>query len=102
MLTLLFMQKVFFLDISKAFNKVCHEGLIYKLKSMGISDSLLKLIQSFLTNRFQRVLLNGQISEWLPVKAGMLQGSILGPLFFLIYINDSSENIESTVKLSGT
>ena len=99
MLTLLFMQKVFFLDISKAFNKVCHEGLIYKLKSMGISDSLLKLIQSFLTNRFQRVLLNGQISEWLPVKAGMLQGSILGPLFFLIYINDSSENIESTVKL---
>ena len=102
MLTLLFMQKVFFLDISKAFNKVCHEGLIYKLKSMGISDSLLKLIQSFLTNRFQRVLLNGQISEWLPVKARMLQGSILGPLFFLIYINDSSENIESTVKLSGT
>ena len=53
-----------FWDISKAFDKVWHEGLIYKLKSMGVSDSLLKLIQSFLINRFQRVLLNGQTSEW--------------------------------------
>ena len=71
-----------FLDMSKAFDKVWHEGLIYKLKSMRVSNSLLKLIQSFLSNRFQRVLLNGQTSEWLPVKAGVPQGSILGPLFF--------------------
>ena len=83
----------------KAFDKVWHQGLIYKLKSVGVSDSLLKLIQSFLTNRFQRVLLNGQTSEWLPVKAGVPRGSILGPLSFLININDLSENIESTAEL---
>ena len=88
-----------FLDMSKAFDKVWHEGLIYKLKSMGVSNSLLKLIQSFLSNRFQRVLLNGQTSEWLPVKVRVPQGSILSPFFFLIYIHDMSENIESTVKL---
>ena len=73
-----------FLDISKAFDKVWQEGLIYKLKSMEVSDSLLKLFQSFLTNRFQRVLLNGQTSEWLPVRAGVPQGSILDPRLFLI------------------
>ena len=92
--------------MSKAFDKVWHEGLIYKLKSVGVSDSLLKLFQSFLTNRFQRVLLNGQTSEWLSVKAGVPKGSIFGPLLFLIYVNDLLENIESTVKLfailSGT
>ena len=63
--------------MSKFFDKVWHEGLIYKLKSMGFSDSLLKVIQSFLKNRFQRVLSNGQTSEWLPVKAGVPQGSII-------------------------
>ena len=60
-----------FLDLSKAFDKVWHNGLIYKLKSLGISGSLLKLIQNYLDNRFQRVLLNGQTSEWKPVKAGV-------------------------------
>ena len=68
----------------KAFDKVWHVGLIYELKSVGVSGSLLKLIQSFLTSRFQRVLLNGQTSEWLSVKSGVPQGSILGKLFFLI------------------
>ena len=88
-----------FLDMSRAFDKVRHEGFIYKLRSMGVSDSLLKFFQNFLTNRFQRVSLNGQTSEWLPVKAGVSQGSILGPLFFLICLTDFSENIELTVKL---
>ena len=88
-----------FLDMSKVFDKVWHEGLIFKLKSVGVSDSLLSLTESFLSNRFQRVLLNGQTSEWLSVKAGVPQGSILGTLFFLIYINVLSDDIVSKVKL---
>ena len=55
---------------------------------MGGSNSLLELIESFLKNCFQRVVLNDQTSEWLPVKGDVPQGSTLGPLFFLIYIND--------------
>ena len=71
-----------FLDMSKAFDKIWHEGLIFKLKSVGISDTLSELIKLFLKNRFQRIVLNGQTSKWLPVKADVPEGSILGPLFF--------------------
>ena len=84
-----------FLDISKAFDRVWQEGLIYKIKSMVISGPLLKLTESFLSNRNQGVLLNGQSSRWLPIIAGVSQGSILGPLFILIYINDLSKNLSS-------
>ena len=60
---------------------------------------MLKVLSSFLNNRYQRVVLNGQSSEWIEIKAGVPQGSILGPLLFLIYINDISNNLESDVKL---
>ena len=83
--------------MSDDFDKVWNQGLIFKLKSIGVSDSLLSLIESFLSNRFQRVMLNGQTTEWLPVKASVTQGSILGPLFSLIYINDLSDDLVSTV-----
>ena len=88
-----------FLDISKAFDKVWHEGLIFKLKQNGISGNLLNLLCDFLRNRKQRVLLNGQVSDWSDVRAGAPQGSILGPLLFLIYINDLSEGLSSNTKL---
>ena len=71
-----------FLVMSKIFDKVWHEGHIFKLKSMGISNTLLKLIKSFLKSRFQKVVLNGQMPEWVLVKGGVLQGSVLDPLFF--------------------
>ena len=71
-----------FLDISKAFDRVWHEGLIYKIKCMGVKCDLLALIESFLFERQQSVVLNGQESEWLTIKAGVPQGSILGSLFF--------------------
>ena len=83
-----------FLDLSKSFGRVWHDGLIYKIKRIGITDNSLKLIESFLSNRFQRVVLNGQSSSWTLLCAGAPQSSILRPLFFLIY-----NNISSTVKL---
>ena len=88
-----------FLDISKAFDKVWHEGLLFKLKTYGISGSLLKLIKHFLSNRQQRITLNGQTSRWKNIKAGVPQGSVLGPLFFLIFINDLPEGLKSNVKI---
>ena len=77
-----------FLDISKAFDKVWHECLRYKLESMDISGKLLNLMESFLSERYQRVVLYGSLSEWVSIKAGVRQGSILGLLLVLIYIND--------------
>ena len=87
-----------YIYIYKAFDRVWHEGLLYKLKSYGIRDTLLILIKCFLTNRFQRVVRNGQTSNWNDILAGVPQGSILGPLFLLIFINDTPEGTQSNIK----
>ena len=88
-----------FLDISKAFDKVWHEGLIFKLKTYGIDGKLLKLLENYLTDRQQRVVLNGQTSSWQNIHAGVPQGSVLGQLLFLIYINDLPAELTSMCKI---
>ena len=88
-----------FLGISKAFDKVWHKGLLFKLSQNGISGNLIDLLSKFLSDRKQRLLLNGQTSEWRNVTAGVSQGSNLGPLLFLIYTNDLSGDLSSKAKL---
>ena len=98
-----------FLDISKAFHSVWHDGLIYNVKSFRISDTPLKLIENFLSNRYQRVVRNGQPSSWPEVSAepsswpevsaGVSQGSILGALVSSILAVDYFQQANFLLKM---
>ena len=88
-----------FLDISKAFDKVWHERIIFKSKTYGVEGKLVMLLETYLKNRNQRVVLNGFNSSWKKILAVFPQGSVLGALLFLMHINDLPHDISSVCKM---
>ena len=76
------------IDLSKAFDSICHNLLLAKLRAYGLNDDAIAFLQSYLTDRQQKVKFHGKFSEWCPVKCDVPQGNLLGPLLFNIFLND--------------
>ena len=88
-----------FLDLSKAYDRICHEHLLYKLRKIGFGGTGLKWFESYLSRRSQRVVHGGESSNFLDIWGSILPGSILSSLLFLIYLSEIEDNINSDISL---
>ena len=92
---------MFYLDFSKSFDLVPHRRLLVKLQGLGIQGKVARWVEEWLSDRKQRVVLNGEVSDWGDILSGVVQGSVLGPTLFLCFINDLDLAVDMTMAAGG-